>query len=202
MISACAPQANTVYLVSSAHSLRTAALPHRQYTKLFSNAALHWILRCPSPQRSAFFATAFDLLQPGGTFVAECGAFGNIAEVHSAVVAALIHRGVSPQTARESSPWWFGGERDYRALLEEAGFVVEVLETELRQTELTKAKGGGIGGWVRLFAAEMLACLEEGERAGAVREVEEALEATGRRGDGGMWVNYVRLRFVARKPVV
>jgi trans-aconitate methyltransferase len=205
MISACKAQPNSMYLCSSAHSLLTAQqqrLPHSQYTKLFSNAALHWILRCPSRQRTAFFAAAFALLEPGGAFVAECGAFGNVAEVHAAVVAALIHRGVAPQRARESSPWWFGSEGDYRNLLQEAGFVVEVLETELRQTELTREEGGGVGGWVRLFAADMLKCLEESQREEAVREVEEALEATGRRGDGGMWVNYVRLRFVARKPVV
>ncbi|KAA8893015.1 S-adenosyl-L-methionine-dependent methyltransferase [Sphaerosporella brunnea] len=200
MISGCPSSANTVYICSPALSL-PAELPHAQYTKLFSNAALHWILRCPAASRSQFFKTAYSLLRPGGAFVAECGGFGNVADVHVAVIAALVHRGIPPQTARESSPWWFGSVGEYRSLLEEAGFEVEVLETELRQTELTVGEGGGVGGWVRLFAAEMLKVLPQGEREGAVREVEEVLEGVGRRGDGGLWVNYIRLRFVARKPV-
>jgi len=116
------------------------------------------------------------------------------------VLGALIHRGVDAKRARESVPWWFGSERGFRALLEDAGFVVEVLETELRQTELTTSEDGGIKGWVKLFAAEMLECLPVEEREGAVEEVESVLESVGRREDGGMWVNYIRVRFVARKP--
>lgn len=186
--------------MSSALSLPTLPLP--SYTKLFSNAALHWILLTTPAQRTAFFARAFAALQPGGTFVAECGAHGNMAEVHAAIIAALVHRGVNPAMARGGTPWWFGTEAEYSALLEGAGFTIELVETELRQTELTSCEGGGVGGWVRLFADEMLKCLPEGERDGAVEEVEKVLEGVGRREDGGMWVNYVRLRFVARRPVV
>lgn len=110
---------------------------------------------------------------------------------------------MTAEAARESCPWWFGDEGEYRGLLEGAGFVVEVLETELRQTELTVGKGGGVGGWVRLFAADMLECLKsDEERDSAVSEVESVLEGVGRRGAGGMWVNYIRLRFVARRPLV
>lgn len=133
--------------------------------------------------------------------MAECGGAGNVGEVHAAVLAALMHRSVSPAVARQSCPWWFGDEAEYRALLEGAGFVVEVLEMELRQTELTTGSGGGVGGWVRLFAADMLRCLEnEDDKDAAVKEIEEVLEGVGRRAGGGMWLNYIRLRFVARKP--
>ncbi|KAF8243970.1 S-adenosyl-L-methionine-dependent methyltransferase [Wilcoxina mikolae CBS 423.85] len=197
MIAACPQNSNTTYLTSSALSL-PPSLP--QHSKIFSNAALHWILRTTPASRTAFFARCYDLLLPGGAFVAECGAHGNIGEVHAAVISAMIHRGVDAKRARESAPWWFGSEREFRTLLEDAGFVVEVLETELRQTELTTGEGGGIKGWVRLFAAEMLECLPVDEREGAVEEVENVLESVGRRQDGGMWVNYIRVRFVARKP--
>lgn len=197
MIAACPPADNATYTAASALSL-PPDLP--RVHKIFSNAALHWILRTTPAARAAFFARCHDQLLPGGSFVAECGAHGNVAEVHAAVTSALLHRGVAAQTARDSAPWWFGSQRDFRGLLEGAGFAVEVLETELRQTELTAGSEGGIRGWVRLFASTMLACLPAADREAAVEEVAEALEGVGRREDGGMWVNYVRVRFVARRP--
>jgi len=198
MVSACPAAPNTSYIASSALSL--PPLPHAPYSKLFSNAALHWILRTTAEERAGFFARAFTLLRPGGAFVAECGAHGNMADIHAAIIAALLHRGVDPATARGSSPWWFGTVEEYRALLEGAGFTVELIETELRQTQLTSCEGGGVGGMVRLFAAEMLKCLPEDQWDGAVKEIEDVMEGVGRRSDGGMWANYVRLRFVARRP--
>lgn len=136
--------------------------------------------------------------------MAEMGAHGNVAEVHAALIAALVHRGVPAERARGTSPWFFPTEEHMKGLLEDAGFVVEVVESEYRQTRLTTKAGGGLEGWVRLFGTAFLEVLEEVGGAevveGAVREVVEVLEGVGRREDGGFDLNYIRLRFVARKP--
>lgn len=116
------------------------------FTKVFSNAALHWILRDPTT-REDFFQGCFDALKPGGLMVSESGALGNIAEVHAAIVLELINRGVSPQKARDASPWFFPSLETMRALVEGAGFKWIKGEVELRQTELTQEEGGGITGW-------------------------------------------------------
>jgi trans-aconitate methyltransferase len=116
------------------------------FTKVFSNAALHWILRDPST-RADFFKACFDALRPGGIMVSESGALGNIAEVHAAIVLALISRGVPSQKVRDASPWFFPSLEAMRALVEGAGFRWVKGEVELRQTELTQGKEGGIRGW-------------------------------------------------------
>ena len=117
-----------------------------KFDKIFSNAALHWILRDPNT-RADFFKGCFDALKPGGVMVSESGALGNVAEVHAAIVLELINRGVSPQAARDASPWFFPSLEAMKTLVEGAGFEWIKGEVELRQTELTKGEGGGIAGW-------------------------------------------------------
>jgi trans-aconitate methyltransferase len=116
------------------------------FDKVFSNAALHWILRDPATRADTIRA-CFDALKPGGVMVSELGGLGNVAEVHAALVGELIHSGVTPKRAREVSPWWFPSLEAMRVLLEEAGFTWIKGEVELRQTELTDGEGGGIRGW-------------------------------------------------------
>ncbi|KAK1993820.1 methyltransferase domain-containing protein [Colletotrichum falcatum] len=50
----------------------TAALRAPTFTKAFSNAALHWILREPGT-RAAVFSSVRDALRPGGALVLEVG---------------------------------------------------------------------------------------------------------------------------------
>ena len=80
------------------------------YTKVFSNAALHWILRDATTMASVFRAV-FRALKPGGKLVFEMGGAGNVSEVHAALLAAVVHQGVSIEQAREASPWFFPSEQ-------------------------------------------------------------------------------------------
>jgi len=159
-----------------------------------------------------FFRACYDLLAPGGTFVSESGAQGNVAEIHTALISALIHRGVPPTEAWAASPWLFPSTGLMSTVLTRAGFVVDHIEAEYRPTEAMEAD---IKSWVRLFGAPFLNKIEEfvnamdggnGEkgkqaREDVVREVAEAVEGIGRRPeDGGFVIGYVRLRFQARKP--
>jgi hypothetical protein len=83
------------------------------------------------------------------------------------------------------------------------GFKVEKCELEYRPTKCTpkSADGaGGLEGWIKLMGAEMLGIVEEGKRDDVVRQVCEVLETVvTREEDGSQWLNYVRLRAVARK---
>lgn len=177
------------------------AIEIEAYTKVFSNAALHWILRDPATRMSVLRG-AFRALKRGGKFALETGGPGNIAEVHAALLAAVVHQGVSIGHAREVVPWFFPSEALMKQLLEEVGFVVERSELEYRPTRLTTEKDGGIEGWVRLMGAQILEALNSTEKKeAAIKEVCTILNTILTHDeDGSMWLGYVRLRVLARKP--
>jgi len=169
------------------------------FDKVFSNAALHWILRAPST-RKGVFENAYRMLKPGGTFVFEMGGAGNVAEVNAALIAAVRHQGLSIGEAREACPWFFPSEKYMKELLEGVGFKVERSEAEYRPTPCTKDEGGGIEGWVRLMGAQFFEKLMDEQKEAAVKEVCEVLETIiTHEEDGSKWLGYVRLRVLARK---
>ncbi|MCJ1229617.1 hypothetical protein MMC12_006286 [Toensbergia leucococca] len=177
-----------------------AGLKDGAYSKVFSNAALHWILRDPTTRISVLKA-AYKALKPGGKFVFEMGGAGNVAEVHTVLLAAIVHQGVGVDEARNTSPWFFPSEKLMRQMLKEVGFEVERSELEYRPTRLTTDEEGGIEGWTRLMGAQFLdrVCSEE-KREAAVRDVCQSLKTVlTHEEDGSMWLGYVRLRVVATK---
>ncbi|KAI4173263.1 MAG: hypothetical protein LQ346_008444 [Caloplaca aetnensis] len=171
------------------------------YTKVFSNAALHWILRDPST-RASVLRNAYTFLKPGGTFAFEMGGAGNVAEVHTALMAAVMHRGIGIEEVRELSPWFFPSEVQMKHMLETIGFTVEKTELEYRPTRLTSEEQGGIEGWVKLMGAQFLEVLDsDSKREAAVKEVCELLRTViTHEEDGSMFLGYVRLRVLAKKP--
>ncbi|KAL8850480.1 MAG: hypothetical protein Q9221_004623 [Calogaya cf. arnoldii] len=171
------------------------------YTKVFSNAALHWILRYPNTRESVL-QNVFDLLSPGGTFTFEMGGKGNVAEVHAALIAAVAHQGIPLEDARELCPWFFPSEILMMQMLEKVGFKVQKIELEYRPTRLTADKDGGIEGWVRLMGAQFLEALDSAtKRDAAVQEVCEVVKTViSHEEDGSMYLGYVRLRVLATKP--
>jgi SAM-dependent methyltransferase len=125
---------------------RIESLNNGSFDKVFSNAALHWILR-DETTRANTIKGCFNALKPGGLMVSESGALGNVAEVHAALVSALVRRGIPVDVARDASPWWFPSLEAMKNLVEGQGFRWVKGEVELRQTELTSGEGGGIEGW-------------------------------------------------------
>ncbi|KAI4158348.1 MAG: hypothetical protein LQ342_007517 [Letrouitia transgressa] len=171
------------------------------YDKIFSNAALHWILRDPNTRRSVL-RDVIRKLKSGGTFVFEMGGAGNVAEVHTALIAAVVRQGLSVEEARDVSPWFFPSQKLMGRMLEEVGFRVEEHEVEYRPTKLTEDREGGLEGWVRLMGRQFLEALDaEEKKEAAVRDVCEVLNTViTHEEDGSMWLGYVRLRVLARKP--
>ena len=174
------------------------ALQQGSFTKVLSNAALHWILGgTPPPSPSAFFRGVHASLAPGGSFAFEMGGAGNVAEVRTALLMAVSRRLGSMQAAVAALPWLFGDEAWARAQLAGAGFRVERVEYEWRPTAL--GRDTGVEGWLRVFALHVLAAVGEDEREAVMEEVVEVLRHVCRTPDGGEMLSYVRLRCLATK---
>ncbi|TKA83796.1 hypothetical protein B0A55_00078 [Friedmanniomyces simplex] len=172
------------------------------WDKVFSNAALHWILRNPDA-RVNVFRDAHKALKAGGKLVFEMGGKGNVGEVQAAFTAALMHAGLSIEAAREAKPWFFPSVEWMSQTLSEVGFEVEKCELEYRPTKCSpeNADGsGGLVGWLRLMGAQFLEAVGEEKREAVLKEVCEVLETVvTREEDGSKWLGYTRLRAVARK---
>jgi trans-aconitate methyltransferase len=159
-----------------------------EFEGVFSNAALHWM-----KQPARVLAGVHRALKPGGRFVGEFGAEGNVGAVRDALRTALQTRGID---YAKLDPWYFPSGDEYRHALQQAGFEVSALETFERPTTLP----GDIVGWLDTFAGAFLAALAADDRQAIRGELRDALEPRLHRPDGTWWVDYVRLRFAARKP--
>lgn len=172
------------------------------YDKIFSNAALHWILRDDST-RLPFFEDVYRLLKPGGCFVFEMGGAGNVAEIHTALRSVLhLSYGIPMQRLGAINPWFFPSENWMQQTLQNIGFRVELVESEYRPTKLnaeTADGSGGLEGWIRLMCASFLDQVEPSQRSEAVRKLVEVLGGVIKREDEAMYLGYVRLRAVALK---
>ncbi|KAK0617966.1 S-adenosyl-L-methionine-dependent methyltransferase [Bombardia bombarda] len=171
-------------------------LQKQHVTKVFSNAALHWVLR-PEAGREALFRGAREALAPGGAFVFEMGGLGNCAELRCGLLAAVGRR-VGLEKAQEFDPWFFPDEDWVRHMMEETvgGWKIERIEREWRPTA---ADEGGVNGWIRLMGSNFFQALPEEEREACIKEAVDVLEVICAKPGGGYVYNYVRLRVVARK---
>jgi trans-aconitate methyltransferase len=166
------------------------ALPfHDEFDAVFSNAVLHWI-----KQADPMIAGVYRALRSGGRFVAECGGYGCVHTIRTALVQAANRRGIDGEAR---VPWYYPTPGDYATRLELAGFRVDTIALIPRPTPLP----GDITGWLETFALAFLDGLTGQERTEYLEEVRSALEPQ-LRDSSGVWVaDYVRLRFAATKAV-
>ena len=171
-----------------------------EFDAAFSNACLHWISALDTP---IVLRGVHRALKAGGRFVVDMGGLLNIASIRTALRAALSHAGRSDLLAAEDAQNYFPSAVTYRALLEQAGFEVDRCALIQRQTQLDSS---GLRGWYTTFRNGILDALTAEQREAVLAETEQLLEpilsevaADGTR----VWTtDYVRLRFVARKPDV
>jgi trans-aconitate methyltransferase len=165
------------------------ALPFRsEFEAVFSNAALHWM-----SDHDAVLEGVYRALKPGGRVVAECGGLGNIAAIRVALLAVLTARGISPERIENNK---FFSPAEYRAKLEMQGFLVEEITLTPRPTPLQS----GMAAWLGTFRRSVLELLPEAERAGAVEHIVSLLRPVLSDQQGHWTADYVRLRFLARRP--
>jgi trans-aconitate methyltransferase len=159
-----------------------------EFDAVLSNAALHWMTR-----PDAVIDGVWRALKPGGRFVGEMGGAGNVGRVKDALAAALKRRG---HDAAAADPWYFPSPEDYAERLSARGFRVEEIALIERPTPIP----GRLADWLDTFAEPFLFQVPKDERPELASEVEAALADELRDPEGRWTVDYVRLRFLARKP--
>jgi trans-aconitate methyltransferase len=154
----------------------------RQFDAAFSNATLHWVLAKEEAARSIWLA-----LKAGGRFAGEMGGEGNLASLREALDEELIIRGYAPPTAASN---WYASPEEFAAVYDAAGFTA----IDARLIERPTVIDHGIAAWVTTFRKGWLdrASVPETERAEIGAAVADRI--------GSNVADYVRLRFIMRKP--
>jgi SAM-dependent methyltransferase len=153
-----------------------------EFDAAFSNATLHWVLEKEQAARAIFRA-----LKPGGRFAGELGGQGNIARLRETLDTELVIRGYVPPT--ESSNWYPSPDA-FAAIYEAAGF----REVDARLIERPTPLDHGVDQWVTTFRRGWL------DRAGVPDEERADIAAAVAARFGSNIADYVRLRFIMRKP--
>jgi SAM-dependent methyltransferase len=153
-----------------------------EFDAAFSNATLHWVLEKEQAARAIFRA-----LKAGGRFAGEMGGEGNLAQLREALDEELIIRGYVPPIEASN---WYASSREFAAVYEAAGF----REVDARLIERPTPIDHGVAAWVTTFREGWLdrAQVPEEERAAIAAAVADRL--------GSNVADYVRLRFIMRKP--
>jgi SAM-dependent methyltransferase len=158
-----------------------------EFHAVFSNAALHWMLK---PE--LVIAGVHRALRPHGRFVAELGGHGNVAALATAMRAVSTRRNGDPSLL---TPWFFPTAEEYRELLTKAGFTVREIALVPRPTPLKH----GIEGWLRTFGRSFFDQFPEPERSEAVAETAELLRPSLCDSRGVWTADHVRLRVHAER---
>ena len=153
-----------------------------EFDAAFSNAALHWML-----DKERVAEATFRALKPGGRYAGEMGGDGNLAGLRETLDAELVARGYPPPL--ESSNWYPSVD-EFAAVYEAAGFE----EIDARLIERPTPLPSGVADWVLTFRKGWIdrAEVPEDERA----DIAAAVAST----FGSGTADYVRLRFIMRKP--
>jgi SAM-dependent methyltransferase len=153
-----------------------------EFDAAFSNATLHWVLQKEQAARGIFRA-----LKGGGRFAGEMGGEGNLAKLREALDDELIIRGYTPPLEASN---WYASPEEFAAVYETVGFK----EIDARLIERPTAIEHGVAAWVTTFRRGWLdrAEVPEAERAEIAQAVADRI--------GSNIADYVRLRFIMRKP--
>ena len=153
-----------------------------EFDAAFSNATLHWVLETEQAARAIFRS-----LKTGGRFAGEMGGEGNIEKLREALDEELVIRGYVPPTEASN---WYASPDEFALVYEAAGFE----EIDARLIERPTPLDHGVAAWVTTFRKGWLdrAAVPEQERAEIGAAVAHRF--------GSDVADYVRLRFIMRKP--
>ena len=153
-----------------------------EFDAAFSNATLHWVLHKQQAARAIFRA-----LKAGSRFAGEMGGEGNLKKLREALDEELIIRGYLPPVEASN---WYASPEEFAAVYDAAGF----REIDARLIERPTAVKHGIAAWVTTFRKGWL------DRAGVPEEERASIAAAVADRVGSNVADYVRLRFIMRKP--
>jgi len=153
-----------------------------EFDAAFSNATLHWVLEKEQAARAIFRA-----LKSGSRFAGEMGGEGNLNTLREALDEELIIRGYGPPVEASN---WYASPDDFAAVYEAAGFC----EIDARLIERPTPIEHGVAAWVTTFRKGWL------DRAGVPEDERADIGAAVADRFGSNVADYVRLRFIMRKP--
>jgi SAM-dependent methyltransferase len=153
-----------------------------EFDAAFSNATLHWVLQREQAARAIFRA-----LRGGGRFAGEMGGEGNLEKLREALDEELIIRGYAPPVEASN---WYASPDEFAVVYEAAGF----RQIDARLIERPTPIEHGVAEWVTTFRRGWLdrARVPDNERAEIGAAVADRV--------GSNVADYVRLRFIMRKP--
>jgi SAM-dependent methyltransferase len=154
-----------------------------EFDAAFSNAVLHWVLEKEQAARAIFRS-----LKLGGRFAGEMGGEGNLATMREALDTELVIRGYAPPVEASN---WYAPPDEFAAVYEAAGF----REIDARLIERPTPIEHGCAAWVTTFRRGWL------DRAGVPEHERCEIAAAVADRVGSNVLDYVRLRFIMRKPV-
>jgi SAM-dependent methyltransferase len=181
---------NSLDMIRAAHANGVDALAvdsadmhfEAEFDAAFSNAALHWML-----DREAVARGIFRALKPGGRFAGEMGGEGNLAKLREALDEELVIRGYAPPVEASN---WYASAGEFADVYEAAGFV----EIDARLIDRPTVLEHGIAAWVTTFRKGWL------DRAEVLEDERDEIGAAVAERIGSNVADYVRLRFIMRKP--
>jgi trans-aconitate methyltransferase len=153
-----------------------------EFDAAFSNATLHWVLEKEQAARAIFRA-----LKPRARFAGEMGGEGNLKKLRDALDEELVIRGYVPPVEASN---WYASPEEFATIYEAAGFD----EIDARLIERPTVIDHGVAEWVTTFRRGWLdrARVPDAERAEIGAAVADRV--------GSNIADYVRLRFIMRKP--
>ena len=161
-----------------------------KYDAVFSNAVLHWV-----KDAGLALSQIHAVLKPGGRFVAEFGAEGNVETILSTAKKVLAEYGHFPQSKKTT--WFFPSVEKYRAMLSDKGFNTHMIRSVDRRTPLDDGKRG-LANWMEMFCDFLFAGLTAEKKEEIFKEIESRLKES--LFANGKWhADYVRLQLFATK---
>ena len=154
-----------------------------EFDAAFSNATLHWVLEKQQAARAIFRA-----LRPGGRFAGEMGGEANLEKLRDALDDELVIRGYAPPVEASN---WYASPHEFAEVYEAAGF----REIDARLIERPTPIEHGVAQWVTTFRRGWL------DRAGVPDDERAEIGAAVADRVGSNVADYVRLRFIMRRPV-
>ena len=166
-----------------ARCLDIATMPFEgHFDAVFSNSVLQWISN-PSPAIGAIARA----LKPGGRFVADLGALGNLAAVLTALGAAGQKHGGNRELA---NPFFAPTGDEFSSLLKRYGFIIDRLEVEPRITPAETS----LMNWISTIFHPFFDQFDDSIRSSVRSEVENLLKPVLCDTGGRWYVDHVRLR--------
>jgi trans-aconitate 2-methyltransferase len=160
------------------------------FDAVFSNAVLHWV---KPPE--AVINCIWQVLKPGGRFIAEFGGKGNVKAIIDAIAIALKEDNELNQLS--ANIWYFPSIGEYANLLEKQEFEVNNAMLFDRPTPL-EGEEEGMRNWLKMFAQGIFNDISLEKKEEILHKVEEKLR-TKLYQNNTWFADYRRIRIVAKK---